>query len=190
MLSRRVAVAASIISCMTSMPVLAQAIEPGAEGKLAELLSPEPGGHICFAREYDAAHLKAHPRQQVQSIAFRLAYFMHEPDEFFPKGQRNYYFHLSTKMRPDGHELATGGECAPTEDGKGIRCGVDCDGGGVMIRKGTGQGLLIDLETTGRIRMGEGCDDEEGIDLEPGVDDKVFLLTQVPAANCPSYDEW
>jgi hypothetical protein len=185
----RIITAAILAICATALPAAAQPIEPGAEGHLADLLSPKPGEHICFAREYDAAHLKAHPRQEVQAIAFRLAYFMHEPDEYFPKGQRNYYFHLSTKMRPDGHELSTAGECTPTSDGTRIHCGVDCDGGGVMIRKAAEPGsLLIDLETTGRIRMGEGCD--AGVDLEPGVDDKTFLLTLVPAESCPSYDEW
>ena len=29
-----------------------------------------------------------------------------------------------------------------------------------------------------------------GIDLEPGADDKVFLLSEVPAGACPAYDDW
>ena len=189
-LHRAITVIISVI-CMGATPAVCQPVEPGAEGKLAALLSPEPGNHICYSREYDAAHMKAHPQQKVRSMSFRLAYFRHEPDSYSPEGQRNYYFELHTTMHPDGRPLVTGGECAPTDVGNKIRCGVDCDGGGIMIRKGAKQGqLIIDLEATGRIRMSDGCDDEEGVDLEPGIDDKVFLLSQVPADSCLPYDDW
>ena len=170
-------------------PARAQPIEPGEERQLADLLPPEPGARICFAREYDAAHLKAHPDQKVQSIAFRLAYFMHEPDEYYPKGQRNYYFELRTVMRDGGRKIGAAGECVPSPDGTNVFCGVECDGGGVLIRRAsTKGGMLVDLGATGRIRMSEGCDG--GIDLEPGADDRVFLLSEVPAGACPAYDDW
>ncbi len=183
--------AAACALCVFACPGLAQPIEPGEERQIAELLPPEPGTRICFARDYDEAHLKAHPHQQVQSIGFRLAYFSHDPDEYYPKGQRNYYFDLRTMMRDSGREISAGGECVPSPDGTNISCGVDCDGGGVLIRRAAGRGkLLVDLEATGRIRMSEGCDDEAGIDLEPGVDDKIFLLSEVPAGSCPPYEDW
>lgn len=190
MISRSVAALVLSAGCSLAFPALAQPVEPGKEGHIARLLRPEPGEHICFAREYDAAHLNAHPDQRVQSIGFRLAYHAHDPDEYYPKGQRNYYFELRAKMR-GGKELAAGGECVPGEDGKNIRCGVECDGGGVLIRQTAKKGqLLIDLGSTGRIRMSEGCDDEAGIDLEPGIDDKTFLLSKLPADSCPAYEDW
>lgn len=188
MVLRSVAALAFLASLAVS--AYAQPIEPGKERQIAQLLPPEPGARICFARDYSAAHLTAHPDQRVRSIGFRLAYYAHDPDQYFPKGQRNYYFELRTVMR-DGKELAAGGECVPGEDGKNIRCGVECDGGGVLVRQSAKQGqLLIDLQSTGRIRMSEGCDDEAGIDLEPGMDDKTFLLSELPADGCPAYEDW
>lgn len=185
---RTVAALAALAVSAVSAP--AQPIEPGKEGQIAQLLRPESGSRVCFGREYDAAHLKAHPHQRVRSIGFNLAYYAHDPDAYFPKGQRNYYFALRAKIR-DGKELSTGGECVPGKDGKNIRCEVECDGGGVLIRQTAKKGqLLIDLQSTGRIRMSDGCDDEAGIDLGPGNDDRTFLLSELPADSCPAYDDW
>lgn len=77
----------------------AEPIEPGKERQIADLLPPEPGARICFATDYDDAHLSAHPSQSVRSIGFRIGYFAHDPDEFYPRGQRNYYFALSSLLR-------------------------------------------------------------------------------------------
>jgi hypothetical protein len=82
----------------------AQTVTPGEEGELAKFLPPEPGRRICYARTYSAEHLKKHPQQTVTEVAFRLAYFRHEPDDFFPKGQRNYYFAMLAKQRGDGED--------------------------------------------------------------------------------------
>lgn len=39
--------------------------------------------------------------------------------------------------------------------------------------------------------MTEGCDGEESaIDLEPGADDGEFLLSRVPDAECPIFEDW
>lgn len=190
MVPRIFVVAVIGLACMVDAPVRAQAIEPGEERQIAALLPPNPGASICFARHYDSAHLQKHPRQQVRSIAFRLAYYRHDPDAYFPKGQRNYYFELRARLR-NGPEMRSGGECAPGSDGTNIACMVECDGGGVLVRKTAGPGqLLVDLEATGRIRMSLGCGEGDGVDLEPGLDDKRFLLTQLPADRCPGYEQW
>lgn len=188
---------AAVLALLLSAPAapgLAQAIEPGAEGKLAALVKPRAGARACWARTYDRKHLDAHPHQKVTEMRFRLAYHVFPPDRYFPKGQRNYYFELQARLRghSGGKPLEASGECSPTEDGKGIWCGVECDGGGVMISRRDGGKLLVDLQSTGRIRMTEGCDesDEDGIDLEPGRDDRAFLLSPVEAAECPPYEKW
>jgi hypothetical protein len=171
----------------------AQAIEPGKEGELANFIPPEAGARACFSRVYDAAHLKAHPKQQVTEMQFRIAYYIHDPDEFAPNGQRNFYFEVLARLR--GHKqpkpLSAMGECRPGDDGKSIFCGVDCDGGGVMVKRSGGK-ILVDLETLGRLRMTSDCDEDEdgGVELSSGVDDKRFLLSKLPASECPAYDNW
>lgn len=174
-------------------PAVPQAIEPGKEGALALIVPPKDGARACYARVYDADHLKAHPRQKVAAIGFRLTYYIHEPDEFFPKGQRNYYFQLDARLRGGGKPLVASGECSPHPDGRSIRCGVECDGGGVIIRQRAGGKVLVDLGATGGIRMTQGCDgdDEEGaVELLPGADDKEFLLSRQGDSACPHYEDW
>lgn len=176
-------------------PALPQPVEPGKEGELALLLAPttEPGkDRICFSRRYDAAHMERHPHQRVTEMAFRLNYHAHEPDETWPQGQRNYYFQLRAKLRGSERVLAGSGECAPTGEPAGIVCGIECDGGGVRIRRGKSPDqLLVDLGSTGRIRMSESCDAEENaVDLEPGRDDRLFLLTRTGASDCPDPEAW
>jgi hypothetical protein len=188
--SHCLALGLSLAAPMLPSSLAAQPVEPGKEGELARFVKPENGARACFTRTYDPAHLERHPDQTVTEMRFRLAYYMHEPDEYYPKGQRNYYFGLTARLRGRPAVPVTAiGECRPTEDGKAIWCGVECDGGGVLVSRRDGGKVLVDLEATGRIRMTEGCDEEENaIDLEPGKDDKTFLLAQT--AECPAYEDW
>ena len=163
----------------------AQTVTPGEEGELAKFLAPEPGRHICYARVYSPEHLKKHPRQQVTEVGFRLAYYRHEPDDFFPKGQRNYYFAMLAKQRGSDRTLTAMGECSP--DGDRISCGVECDGGGVTVSRRPSDRILISLD---RIRMSAGCDEEDAVDVEGGADDREFLLSRVEDAACPAYEDW
>lgn len=177
---------ALFVAC-AAVPAAAQPVTVGEEGALAELLAPEPGASICYARTYDADHLKRHPDQTVTSVLFSLEYFRHDPDDYFPDGQRNYYFGMGVNLRDRPGLLSTGGECTLGEGT--IWCGVDCDGGGVLLKREGSGVILIDLESTGRIRM-NGCGGGEGdaIDLEPGLDDKVFRL-EADAEACLPLEE-
>ena len=168
---------------------MAQAIEPGREGALAGLLAPDPGARVCYARTYTEEHLALHPAQKVTGIGFRLAYFRHEPDGFFPAGQRNYYFEMSAQTRDHAATLRASGECGP--NGQGAGCGVECDGGGVSVTRRPGDRILVSLGRDGWIRMTEGCSDEDGaVILEAGADDREFLLEKLPDSACPPYGEW
>ena len=166
-------------------------VAPGEEGELLKFLPPQPGKHICFARVYTADHLVQHPKQKVSEIEFRLAYYRFEPDEYFPQGQRNYYFEVLARLRGQNKLLKSFGECSSAGDR--ISCGVDCDGGGVVVeRTAKPNHILLSLDEYGYLRMTGGCggDEEgEGVNLEPGEDDHKFLLTE-KSEPCPAYDDW
>ncbi|WP_269931457.1 hypothetical protein [Aminobacter sp. HY435] len=185
---------ALVLCLFSACDVAAQAIEPGKEGELASFVSPQAGARACFRRVYDQAHLKGHPKQAVTEMQFRIAYYIHDPDEFAPKGQRNYYFQLLAKLRDtkQAKPLSAMGECSPTADGKAIFCGVDCDGGGVKVKRNDAGKILVDLEAIGRLRMTADCgeDEDNAFELTSGTDDKRFLLSQVPDSECPAYDDW
>lgn len=180
---RLLAGVAFLLAVLAAGPALSQPVPVGEEGALAELLAPEPGASICYARVYDAQHLQRHPDQKVTAIQFKLEYFKHDPDDYYPEGQRNYYFSMGVNLRDRTGLVSTGGECRPGEGT--IWCGVDCDGGGVLLKREGADAILIDLESTGRIVMA-GCGGGEGdsIELTPGLDDKVFRLEKADAEAC------
>jgi hypothetical protein len=167
----------------------ADTVAPGEEGELLKFLPAEPAKHICFARAYSADHLARHPKQKVTEIEFRLAYHRFDPDEFFPAGQRNYYFEVLATLRGEPGQLTGFGECSP--DGDAISCSVDCDGGGIRAKRTATPGtVLLYFGGYDYLRMSGGCDGGEGGELVPGEDDKEFLLTERAAESCPAYEDW
>ena len=182
----RYALIAGLVA-MTPLSAAGQTVPPGEEGKLAALLPPREDAHICYTRFYSPDHLARHPAQTVTEVAFRLAYYRHDPDEYFPKGQRNYYFAMLARLRGSDTMLAAYGECAPVGDG--ISCGIDDDGGGVLITRRGPRELLVSLVEFGRLRM-DGYGEGGGVVLEPGEDDQQFLLAKIDDTACPAYDAW
>ena len=187
---KRIAGIAVVCAALAApLPLFAQAIAPGEEGELANFLKPEAGKRICYARVYTQEHLAKHPKQKVTEIGFRLAYYRFPPDEFYPQGQRNYYFALTAKRRGNSRLMTARGECGP--NGNRIGCGVECDGGGVTVTRRPGDKILVSLGEGGWIRMTEGCDEEENaVNLEAGEDDREFLLSRLPDSACPPYGAW
>lgn len=171
------------------LPAAAQPVPPGREGALAHLVPPEPGARACYERRYEADHLEAHPRQRVTAIALRIAYHRHRPERGDPpEGQRNYYFQLDVRMKGEAKRLTARGEC--TSGGGEIACALDCDGGGITVKRlDAARRIEIGFMEGQRIRMSRGCDSEgDTLDLTPGQDDHRFHLSR--AASCPPYGRW
>jgi hypothetical protein len=162
--------------------------------KLKALLPPAPAGaQACYARTYDKAHLAEHPKQKVTEMVFSLRYTVLGEDEAhlvategggIEKQYFDYDFTLAAKVRDQSKTLYASGDCTSLE---GIGCGVDCDGGGVVIEPVPGQGdtILVRLDRTySYIRMSLGCGEGESVELRAGEDDKVFKLAKAPASLC------
>jgi hypothetical protein len=162
----------------------------GKEGNLGEFLPPKPDERVCFTRSYDAAHLAKNPTQTVSSIKFSLAYVRHDPDKYRKDGQRNYYFKLEVRQRDrPSKTLSVVGDCLPSNGI--IHCSVECDGGGIQVKwRDKPNSILIDLAATGRIRLDNCGGEENSVDLEPGADDRTFLLSRLAPAACPKYETW
>ncbi len=162
--------------------------------KLKELLPPGANGaQACYARSYDKAHLAEHPKQKVTEMILALRYSVLGEDKAhlvttadgdLEKQYFDYGFTLVAKVRDRRETLYASGDCTSLE---GIGCGVECDGGGVVLEpsKSEPAALLVRLDRTyNAIRMTLGCSDGESVELEAGEDDKVFKLTKAPAALC------
>ena len=74
-------------------------------------------------------------------MLFQLQYYKYEPNEYFPLGQRNYYFRVSINLRGADETLYSYGECSRWEDS--IFCGVDDDGGGLTIAPNGDGGITV-----------------------------------------------
>lgn len=159
--------------------------------KLKALLPPGPDAALCLSRTYDADHLRRHKHQQVTALVLLIRYVVLSDDDAIlvatedggiRKQTFRYDFTLAAKVRDRHETLYASGDCASEE---AIGCGVDCDGGGIEIEPiaGGDGAVLVRLE---RIRMTHGCSDGEAIDLEGGVDDKVFKLSKAPRSRCDS----
>jgi hypothetical protein len=188
-LAKRALPALVMVMPLLTHSAAAQPVPPGQEGELGKLLAPVHGRKICFARAYDGAHLKKHPKQKVTALLFRLEYYRHPPDPpHYPQGQRNYYFRMSAKVKGQHKTLYASGECVAGDNS--IGCGVECDGGGVSVeRDPKGEAIIIRIDD--RIRMTQGCDgDDENntVDLTPGVDDKAFRLDNAALSTCRALD--
>jgi hypothetical protein len=161
---------------------LAMSAAPAAAFELSELVPEKDGAVACWSRLYDAAHLKAHPDQQVGAMGFSISYAA-ETAEF----AEQYSFLIEARMRNGDVGYNTG----PCYENEGqIICGVECDGGSVMVRPASDDGsVFLDLETSGYIWLSGGCgvddgDGDGGFALESGLDDKRFLLGPMGPGTC------
>jgi len=181
----------AVISSALVAGSAAQPVEPGQEGELKSFVPPQDGEKACYTRRYTADHLAKHPKQTVAEMEFRLNYYRHEPDQTWPQGQRNYYFALYAKVKGKTRKLKAFGECTPVTGA--ISCGVECDGGGVLVmRRPENKALVYFPDAQSFIRMTEGCDESEdnAVELKPGSDDWEFLLSRSADAACPDFEDW
>jgi hypothetical protein len=185
-LTRTAALISALITATS--PALAQSdLQPGFDTRLLALAPAVDKAESCYLRRYDSAHLKAHPRQRVETIGLCIDVERILPEEKADPVRYRYNFDFAAKLKGRAKPATTGGECGfayvplgdqPLRSDKGIHCGVDCDGGGITVeaRKG-GAELLVRLD---RIRVAGGCggddDESKAFDITSGVDDKVFLI--------------
>jgi hypothetical protein len=158
--------------------------------KLTEL-SPN-GADACFGRVYDAAHLKAHPRQKVARIFF---YYGHDPvsrpnEEPSAGADTSYNSFIATTVRGAKAPEWAGGWCNhESEDGKSgpIHCGMDCDRTLASL-KVDDKGRLIVSDVQPDLYLDAGSEEELGeaeYDRQAlGKEDDNFRLDPMPAATC------
>jgi hypothetical protein len=123
----------------TSLLVLAAPGLAAAEG-------PAPG---CYARDYDAAHLEAHPEQVVSAMRLRVD---------SPDANGEAPAELRVVLADQGRARAEGlggrslaQALACTDRGQGPACGVECDGGLFAVVEDA-EGLTL---TTDRLLVGD-----------------------------------
>ncbi len=159
----------------------------------------EAGG--CFARTYSEAHLASHPNQQVAQLILRFS----QDDWEVREGQTETLDLVAGivhfRDEPQTPYALLPGPCMPDEDGNPT-CGVECDGGWMVLKRSTRTPGSVLLETS-YIRTGRAYLDHEPAKYEddrlmgkarsladqgePGGSHTVFRLDPV---QCPAPEAW
>ena len=178
-----------LASILVSTIALAATPETPGFTALNAMLPALQGNKACYVRSYDAMHLREHPRQRIAAMKFLLRVGAYDPK---PKNAEQpsdlfyYMFAMSVARHGDKRLLHTSGDCM---GGEGISCVVDCDGGGVTLDKMPPAGSLIVRLNDDGIRMFHDCDEEQGVLVKGGADDKVFRLDKTTNDACKALDE-
>lgn len=127
--------------------------------------APFPG---CFARTYDAAHLRAHPSQKVTAISGKLT--RNSQGATFP-------FELELTLRLKGerksHWAVAG--CTPLNN-SGLHCGIEEDGGEVTLSQ-SNAGLLINNPRSFGVTLAGKAPEEDRVGIvASNPEHRAFLL--------------
>ena len=162
------------------------AVAAGATTTEITLLGKDPGqstAFACFSRHYDAAHLAAHPKQNVRDIQVFT-------DSTYDKDSgRDYMLTVGVGFRKFKREFDISGGCSTTVDGKNLlSCGADCDGGHFDITTQSQSTILLSIPESVRLWDPSASDDSPSDDPPKGADfgsdDKLFRLDRAPLAEC------
>jgi Bacterial SH3 domain len=126
-----------------------------------------------YMRVYDRAHLAAHPDQVVTLVDLSIVR---------SSGHYRHNFTLHVRLRGRDETLKTEGYCE--KDGRGLRCMVECDGGGIRIEP-RGYHVMMYLERIRMVTCSQDIDSviDSGEEVRGGKDDRTFRLYPVPKGN-------
>jgi hypothetical protein len=149
----------------------------------------------CFGKAYDAEHLRQSPKQRVTRFHLFRDFTVDKTAESPPLpageflerdgdgGSVGLMAYVGFRDKPG--VFTNWLSCGKSSDGAGVRCGVECDGGGFKI---SAKDKTLLVENEGFVVTG-GCgaseDDQERRDfVRPGEADRQFVLDPLPLKQC------
>lgn len=135
------------------------------------------GAELCLLREYDPAHLAAHPRQRVAAMLV----WMTPPDPRRPGQEAR----IAIRFRGESAWRRGTTECRI--QGGRQSCGVECDGGGFTLEAGARPGEARLRPERHGLELRDSCDGAELAEpprLNPDPDDRLFVLRSAPRETC------
>jgi hypothetical protein len=142
----------------------------------------------CFSRQYDDAHLAAHPRQQMTFVkALVSAYFRQSPF-VAERGSFNYQVGLAFRLRSRPETLTQVAECGAGRTRDSLRNGADCagpgDSGSHLALKGD-HILVMTIPAGADLWLPGPIDKRHNVLKNPfGPDDRAFHLERTDLAQC------
>jgi hypothetical protein len=171
------------------LAVLGPARAQPASGPLDEVFPP--GEPLCYARRYDAAHLRANPRQSVASVRLLRDFPSLRLDadwnrRYQARDGRTAYATLIVTYRDSGVRRFVGGPSCTVREGGEIHCSAgSCDGGGFTLVREDADTILIGRKGGNqRFTVSGGCAGGPDRSLNRGAGDDVFRLKRAPIRDC------
>ena len=145
------------------------------------LFGKDPGVgkvYACYVRHYDAAHLAAHPKQNVRDMLLFVNSYVDD------ESGRQYSLGMGVKFRKSDTQFQVEGGCGASADGShALNCGIDCDGGRIDVSVKDANAILVSIPDGARTWDPE-SGDEPSADGHFGDDDKLFRLDRTSLADC------
>jgi|GEM_PF-4083737 len=178
---------------LAAAPLLFAALGPvcaqPAAGPLDQVFPP--GEPLCYARRYDAAHLRANPRQSVTSVRLVRDFPSLRLDanwnlNYQAKEGRTAHATLIVTYRGSGAKRFVGGPSCTIREGGDIYCSAgSCDGGGFTLSREDADTILIGKRGGNqRFTVSGGCAGGPDRSLNQDAGDDVFRLKRMPIKDC------
>lgn len=175
--------AAAALALLLSGVAEAQQAQPPAAA--LDRLFPR-GEPVCYARRYDTAHLRRHPRQSVTSARLMRGYQQIRGDAARPDGEAVYVELIVTYRDSGARRFLGGATCRSGEDGTIICASDSCDGGSFPLRPDGADAILVGLKRgRSHFTVSGGCGDGgPSRSLTRGSEDDLFRLVKAPMQAC------
>ena len=162
------------MAALAAVPALA------ADDLYTRYFAGRDGGKACYARSYDEAHLKSHPKQMVRRIFIDFDAATRS-DETRKNGADNFEAGIGFMLRRSDEWYGQALSCKTAGDR--FECYLEADGGTFTLMP---RGDALRLEVTGGAGSDIHAEGEKdfGAFGAPGSDDRVFILPRADRTLC------
>ena len=151
----------------------------------------DAGKPFCYARSYDAAHMKAHPKQQVTGLAVSYIPSVEDNGEQVPmwttdaEGKTRIVYSIILTKTGAGEELGNMGTCFAETAADTLTCQMDGDGGTFSLKKQADGKVMLGNPNYFVVISNEAQDPEmEYVHIEAKDDHAEFLLEASKGGLC------
>jgi hypothetical protein len=188
MFCRALIITAALASLAPAQP--AHAAGSGNEflANLVGRLYRQGQSFACFSRQYDDAHLAAHPQQQVTFVKVLVDAYFRESSLAPASGSYSYQVSIAFRFRDRTDTLTGVAECGDGKPKDSLRGGANCAGpADATTHLGQeGRQVLVVTIPNGADLWGPGPVDKRHDTVKNpfGPDDGVFRLTRTDVRQC------
>ncbi len=167
---------------LAAVSCIAMAATARADAIYDRYFAKAPGGTACYARTYDGAHLKAHPRQKVTDM--EVDFDIRDGDIDRPNSEKYFEIGVGFKLKSKPKEWAS--SAAYCKTAAGFFDSYLDGGGGTFRLTPQSTGLKFDVvegaDSSGALSVDNG-DDFPSFGA-PGSDDRAFVLPPADSKAC------